>query len=264
MKEKEGEEKKKTKEIENATTSAVPSTTSVSMNYLLEGFGTLPPFMKSIVDVRDSLSYQMKTSIPLMDSSDLEQLSTTVGFWVATGVCHLLETHEGMSAVSHLSPHNICFCPDGTIVITCFDLSGIEEGKGKNFSEEWRRYSSPEMLKGEIREGNEKSVVFVLGMTMNSILNKEIPFKDVDCISAGELIVSGKRPSTSLIEKKYKEWMKILSSSVLDNPKERSSIDELKKEMDRLTPLIMNENGNEIEKNKEREKKKEKEPTVSI
>jgi serine/threonine protein kinase len=143
-------------------------------------------------------------------------------------------------------------------------LSGIEEGKGNNFGEEWRRYSSPEMLKGEIKEGNEKSVVFVLGMTVNSILNKEIPLKEVDCVSAGELIVSGKRPSTSLIEKKYKEWIKILSSSVLDNPKERPSIVELKKEMDRLTPHIMNENGNEIMKNKERKEIKQKEPTVSI
>jgi hypothetical protein len=113
--------------------------------------------------------FRMKRSIPLLNSSDVEQLSATVGFWVGTGTCHLIETHEGMDALSHLSPHNICFCPDGSIVITSFDLSGIEEGKGKNFSEEWKRYSSPEMLKGEIKEGNEKSVVFVLGMTMNSI-----------------------------------------------------------------------------------------------
>jgi hypothetical protein len=69
-----------------------------------------------------------------------------------------------------------------------------EEGEGEEeeeggMSSEWRRYSSPEMLKGEIKEGNEKSVVIVLGMIIKEILNKDIPFNDADSVSAGELIV---------------------------------------------------------------------------
>jgi hypothetical protein len=150
----------------------------------------------------------MKTSIPLLNSTDLEQLSATVGFWVGTGTCHLIETHQGMTGVNHLSPSNICFCFDGRIVITSFDEEGMEGGEGGGgMSSEWRRYCSPEMLKGEIKEGNEKSVVFVLGMIINSMLEKEIPFKDVDCVSAGELIISGKRPSVSSIENEHKGWM---------------------------------------------------------
>jgi hypothetical protein len=220
--------------------------------------------MKSIVDVRDSLSYQMKTSIPLLNSSDLEQLSATVGFWVGTGASHLIEAHEGMEAVSHLSPSNICFCPDGTIVITSFDLSGMEEGKGKNFSEEWRRYCSPEMLKGEIREGNEKSVVFVLGMIINSILNKEIPFKDFDSVAGGELIMKGQRPSVSLISKEHKEWMLVICNCFKENIKERLSMNEFKGDMDRLTPGRKNVNEQAVEKKKENKEITEKETTVPI
>jgi hypothetical protein len=247
-KEEERKENKTKKKKQDEEKIEVPSSTSISMNYLLEGFSTLPPFMKLIVDVRDSLSYQMKTSIPLLSSTDVEQLSATVGFWVITGVSHLIETHQGMEAVSHLSPSNICFCPDGSIVITSFDLSGMEEGKGNNFSSEWRRYSSPEMLKGEIREGNEKSVVFVLGMIINSILNKEIPFKEVDCISAGDLIMKGKRPSLSLIEKEHKEWLSVISNCLKENIKERIKMDEFKGGMERLTPQMLFENEKRTDK----------------
>jgi hypothetical protein len=142
-------------------------------------------------------------------------------------------------------------------------LSGIEEGKGNNFSSEWKRYSSPEMLKGEIKEGNEKSVVFVLGMIINSILNKEIPFKDVDCISAGELTVSGKRPSPSLIEKEHKGWMSVISSCLKENIKERISMNEFKGEMERLTPEMLVENEKPIERIKEKKKIEEKEPIIT-
>jgi hypothetical protein len=253
----ENKKKKKEKKIE------VPSSTSLSLNYLLEGFSTLPPFMKSIVDVRDSLSYQMKRSIRLMYSRDLEQLSTTVGFWVGTGISHLLSTHSGIDAVNHLSPCNICFCPDGTIVITSFDLSGMEEGKGNNFSSEWRRYSSPEMLKGEIRESNLKSVVFVLGMIINSMLNKEIAFKDVDCVSAGELIIKGERPSVSLISKEHKSWMSCICNWLKENIKERISMNEFLLDMDKLRPKGNNLNSKKIERNKEKKEIEEKKPTLT-
>jgi hypothetical protein len=279
------EKKEKEQKIE------VPSSTSISMNYLLEGFSTLPPFMKSIVDIRDSLSYQMKTSIPLMSSSDLEQLSSTVGFWVATLACHLINSHQGMEAVSHLSPSHLCFCPDGTIIITSIDLDGIEgrggedeeeeggrggedeeEGGGgggeeeeeeEGMSSEWRRYSSPEMLKGEIREGNEKSVVFVLGMIINSILNKEIPFKDSDCISAADFIVSGKRPSISSIEKEHLKWISVISNCLKENITERLSINEFKGEMEKLTPKKITLKEKRVEKNQEQKEVKEQKPTVA-
>jgi hypothetical protein len=51
------------------------------------------------------------------------------------------------------------------------------------------------MLKGEIKEGNEESLVFSLGSLLYSCLTGIIPFNESDAKTAGNLIISGKRPS---------------------------------------------------------------------
>jgi hypothetical protein len=74
-------------------------------------------------------------------------------------------------------------------------------------------------------------------MIISSILNKEIPFKDFDCVSAGDLIVSGKISSTSLIERENKDWISVLSNCLNENITERLAIHELKEELNKLAPL---------------------------
>jgi hypothetical protein len=100
-------------------------------------------------------------------------------------------------------------------------------------------------------------------MIINSILNKEVPFKDVDCVSAGELIIKGQRPSTSLIEKEHPEWISVISNCLKENIKERLSMNEFKGDMDRLNPKRMNENEKPIEKNQEKKEIQVKKPTVT-
>jgi hypothetical protein len=88
-------------------------------------------------------------------------------------------------------------------------------------------------------------------MIINSILNKEIPFKEVDCISAGELIKKGQRPSVSSIEREHKGWMSAISSWLKEDINERLSMNEFKGDMDRLSPGRRNVNEQTVERNQE-------------
>jgi hypothetical protein len=260
LKEEEGEDKQSNKEDEDVTESKepeTPSTTSVSMNFLVESFETMPPFNKAIVDVRDSLSFQMITNIPKMGVSDREELSGAIGYWISVGGKHMIKNQMGMSGLQHLSGDNICFSIDGIICISCIDLSGMEKGIANLGSSEYIRCSSPEILKGEVIEANEKSVVFSLGMIMYSILNQKIAFDGIEAETAGGMIIQGIRPSVEKITTEFPKWVGIIERSWKTERKERPTFREIEKEIEKLTPKVT-EGGPKKSKAKKKEGEKKK------
>jgi hypothetical protein len=117
---------------------------------------------------------------------------------------------------------------------------------------DWKRYSSPEILKSEVSEADSKTVVFSLGMIFYSILNENIPFIGFDGNTAGNMIVSGSRPSTKNIDEFFKKWVELI---ILCWNSERKNRPELKKMLEGFVV----EGGKKIEDEVNRMNKKENE-----
>jgi hypothetical protein len=228
------------------------TSTSLSMNYLVEGWGTIPPFTKIVVDVRDSLGYQMKTRIPKMNVGEREELSGTVGYFVSVGSVEMMRRQEGLVGLRCLSPENILFSVEGTITINSVDLCGIENEKASLESSEYLRYSSPEVLKGEIVGATEKSVVFSLGMIMYGILNQQFPFDGESCHIAGGLILVGDRPGMEKVRENHGGWVELVEDCWNASAEERPNCHELEESLKKLNPNLFPK----IAKKKKKKKKK--------
>jgi serine/threonine protein kinase len=61
-----------------------------------------------------------------------------------------------------------------------------------------------------VKEGDEKSVVFSLGLMIFSILSGEIPFQSFDGIQGGEMIMKGKRPEIERISSEFEDWIPVI------------------------------------------------------
>jgi hypothetical protein len=75
-----------------------------------------------------------------------------------------------------------------------------------------KRYSCPEILKREIREGNSETIVFKLGIILYSCLTASIPFNEFDSDTSGNMIIEGKRPSIEGMMEEWKEWTDLIVS----------------------------------------------------
>jgi hypothetical protein len=224
----------------------------MSMNFLVEGYGTLPPFNKEGVDVRDSLSFQLKRGVEKMNVVDREELSGVIGYCCCVGGRHVLNNKEGMDGLRFLCPENILLSVSGTIVISVADLSGIENHRIGLLNLEYIRYSSPEMISGETSESSEKTVVFSLGMIMYSILNQDIPFSGMSEEMSGKMIVSGERPSMERIISNHEKWVEMIENCWKQKEKERPGFVEVEKEIVKLSPKAMDK----VNKKKKKKKKK--------
>jgi hypothetical protein len=165
------------------------------MSFLVEAFGTVPPFNKYLIDIRDSLGFQLRTKYFKFGRRHREELGTKVVYNVGQGGEYMIRNKIGMNGINHLSVENIIFSPDGNVCISPLDISSMEGGSESGVrGSEWKRYSSPEMLKGEIREGNEETIVFTLGFLLYSCLSGIVPFNECDSETGSHLIIEGKRP----------------------------------------------------------------------
>jgi hypothetical protein len=143
------------------------------------------------------------------------------------------------------------------------DISSIdcENEVGGISRNEWKRYSSPELLKGEVSEGNSETVVFSLGMILYSILNGNIPFNEIDGETAENMIISGKRPSIECISKVFKKWKDLIISCWNSEGRKRIRLKDLISE-------VIKHGGSRFEAQlktmieNEMEKKKKKETTI--
>jgi hypothetical protein len=180
------------------------------MGFLLEAYSTHPPFDEILIDVRDSLGYQLKTSIPFFKTEDKEHLAAQVGFWVSYGGRNMIEKKKGMEGWNRLSPYHLCFSSSGTLCVSPFSVFSSELG-GEEGGSEWKRWSSPEILSHSVEEANEKTVLFSLSLCLFSILSGEIPFSEVDGEGGGNLLLSHRRPSLSSLEGEKNEWREIIS-----------------------------------------------------
>jgi hypothetical protein len=146
------------------------------MGFLLEAYSTHPPFDEILVDVRDSLGYQLKTSISFFKREEKEHLGAQVGFWVSHGGRSMIEKKKGMDGWNHLFPYHLCFSSSGAISVSPFSVYSSELGREEGGSE-WKRWSSPEILSHSAEEANEKTGLFSLSLCLFSMLSGEIPLE---------------------------------------------------------------------------------------
>jgi hypothetical protein len=144
-----------------------------------------------------------------------------------------------MSGLRFLSPENILFSYVGSICISVVDLCGIENHRVNLESWEYVRYSSPEMMSGEISEAREKNVMFSLGMRMHLILNPSIPFSGMSPEIAGKMIMSGERPSMEKISENHSEWVGFIENCWMMEKKERPGFGQFEEEIVILSPKVL-------------------------
>jgi serine/threonine protein kinase len=238
----------------------VPSSSTLEMTFLVEAFTTSSPFNKCLVDLRDSLGYQLRTSMSELQKNMREELGIQVVYYVGRGGEHMIMNKIRMLGINHLSTENIIFSPDGNICISPSDISSMDGGSEYGIRDsEWKRYSSPEILTGEIREGNEETVVFTLGLILFSCLTASIPFNEFDSETAGSLILEGKRPSMEGRMEEWKEWIDFIVSCLNEEGRRRIRLSELIREMiNRGGNLLRKEERMRKKFEREKEKKKEK------
>jgi preprotein translocase subunit SecG len=265
--EKEETEKKKTEEEKIE----IPYSTSISMSFLVEGYGTSCPFNKVLVDLRDSLGYQLRTGIRKFNHKERNELGIEVVYFVGRGVENMIERRIGIDSLFHLSTENIIFSSEGGLCITPLDISSIEENQHGIKGNEWKRFSCPEILKGQVREGNSETIVFTLGIILYSCLSASIPFNEVDSETAGNMIIEGKRPSIEGMVEEWKEWIDLIVSCWNEEGRRRIRLNELIEEMlqrggnlfkreERMRKRL--ERKEKLKKVKEEKEKKEEESKV--
>jgi hypothetical protein len=203
---------------------------SVSLNYLLEAYGTMSPSEKMLVDIRDSLEFQMKTNVSGMKKRDRKHLISCTVYWVAHGGVHLVSRRECVDGLRHLSPYNICYSSEGVVCI-----SESYSGEGES-SMEWKRWAAPEISRGEVFEGTEKSVAYTLGLCMYSVLMGEIPFSHLSAESAGRFCGGGARPEVEGVSKEYPGWEDLIERCWREDVVKRMGLKELSVEIVEWAP----------------------------
>jgi hypothetical protein len=143
----------------------------------------------------------------------------------------MIERRIGIDSLFHLSTENIIFSPEGGLCITPLDLSSIEENQHGIKNNEWKRYSCPEILNGEIRDANEETTVFTLGVILYSCLTASIPFNECDSETSGNMIMEGKRPSIEGIMEEWKDWIDLIVSCWNEEARRRIRLNGLIEEM---------------------------------
>jgi serine/threonine protein kinase len=71
----------------------------------------------------------------------------------------------------YLTPENIMYDSNGVVYIGNSSYNDIVDKKT-----EWKRWGAPELIKGEVREADEQTVLFSVGMMIYGTLTAEIPF----------------------------------------------------------------------------------------
>jgi hypothetical protein len=204
---------------------------SVDMKFLVEATSTIPPFNKILVDLRDSLGYQLRTSIMKFEKKQKEELGIEVIYSVGRAGEKILETKNGINLLNHLSPENIIFSSTENISISPVDLSSVEGGTGAIDENEWKRYSAPEMLQGEVDEATDSTIAFSLGMIAYSILSGGIVFVDFDGDSVADLILQGQRPPIENIVNEFSEWVEFVILCLSPEVDRRPKVKEIMAEM---------------------------------
>jgi hypothetical protein len=88
-KEETGEEKKEGQKKREKID--IPDSTSISMSFLVEGYGTSCSFNKVLVDLRDSLGYQLRTGIRKFTHKKRNELGIEVVYFVGRGGENMIE-----------------------------------------------------------------------------------------------------------------------------------------------------------------------------
>ncbi|KAH7822608.1 uncharacterized protein MONOS_15528 [Monocercomonoides exilis] len=196
-----------------------------------------------------------------------EQYASQVLFWALNGCQHLMEIDPKNAILANLSPHCILFGDEGVIVLgvelddeltlgggsrsrkgvstattTIGNRNGNERGGGAStktgnlgtntssydvlFTDDSLRWKAPELVK-ETSEANEKTLAFSVGMMLWEISTENVPFEDVDALTAAMKLASYELPALS--EVFGEEMRKIIKQCLSRSQQERPSLIELKR-----------------------------------
>jgi hypothetical protein len=250
------EEKKteieKEKEEMEMEISGTASTTS--LNFLVDGVSSEPPYEVEVVDARDSLlNYVMD---PEHNFEYEERMKEGMGMCIDLGRCckHILAMgQDGERFLIGLSPHGVVRAPDDVLLVVFhkFLVEKDEEREGQvKFAMELGRWKAPEIIKRTEEKENMKSLVFTIGMMCHTLIMRFVPYdEDNDEVAMGRIMV-GERPCVGEMEQKGCAVLPLIKRCWSDSPVDRPTL----REMVRIAKQL-----GKPEKKKKEEVKKEDE-----
>jgi hypothetical protein len=200
------EREKKEKEEEKERKRREASTTA-SLNMLVNGFSTQSPTEEIVVDLRDSLFNTLFS--PTKEKKTFGQrlkLGGKVCFWVGTGAQHFVQTEKGRDVLVCLSPESIIHSSSGAFVL-CRPSSFFvtDELGAEKLKPERGIWHAPEILRGEEKMVNEKTIVFSLALITFCVMSGRMPYGKMVEKDVMQKIVDGERPSLEMFEKEKNE-----------------------------------------------------------
>jgi hypothetical protein len=130
---------------------------------------------------------------------------------VASGASHFISTEKGKNYLVCLSPESIIESNSGVFVLThppshfVVDASGLEKLKPERGI-----WHAPEILRGEEKMVNEKTIVFSLSLIAFFVISGTLPYGNSLPKEGMQKIVNGERPSLEEIEKEKNEFGGVL------------------------------------------------------
>ena len=195
--------------LEISVNSPQPSTTTSSMNSLVEGMECDAPFGQAIVDERDSVYVWLREketewSGKEIEDSEKKMREKTAGkvlYWTVNGLMHLMERGKEKEILKTFTSHDIFFGGDGAMVIGLhrFGLTGDEETKGK-MKPEMHRWVAPEVVREEVSEATEGTLSFAIGLILYEMMLFKMAFDELDGQTAGVRLSEGKMPWMGWLE----------------------------------------------------------------
>jgi hypothetical protein len=235
-------EKEKEKEIEKQKIEKQTLFSTVTITYLVEGFSCVPPYGKTMVDVRDSFGYEIRIKGDMRKRWERRQLGVFTVYWVAHVGVYLLETSKCKGGLRRLSPFNMLFSEKGIVCVLDVDEGGV--GVAGMTSTEWKRWQAPELLKGNVKEANEKTVCYTVSLCLYACLMAEFPFQSFDPAAAGRMLGNGKRPEFEFMEKEERAMEKLIESCWEEDVERRKELREFELEIVVYAPNgIFDDNG---------------------